>query len=191
MQKSDQSDEKLQLERERFEFERQKHNDSIALERQKHEQLTAIEREKIENEKKKNSIASLTSPVTATLIVALVGLGGTGLGAFFSSRATLELQKREFETKLIVKGIETGDRDVAARNLSFFVEAGFINDPEGKIAKLAKNPSSSPVLPATVAPTGGLAPDGGYPRSTPVDTIVLADTGQGDLAPPQINITII
>jgi hypothetical protein len=58
------------------------------------------------------------------------------------------LARQEFETKLILKAIETPDRQEAIRNLQFFLSAGFIQDKEGKIANLGINqyPSLTPSL---------------------------------------------
>jgi hypothetical protein len=63
------------------------------------------------------------------------------------SKASIELEKskqlasealeaRRFETTLILDAIKTPSRVDAIRNLKFFVAAGFILDPSGKIAKL-------------------------------------------------------
>jgi len=48
-----------------------------------------------------------------------------------------ELARQEFETSLILKAIETEDREEAIRNLRFFVNAGFISDENGKISALS------------------------------------------------------
>ena len=50
--------------------------------------------------------------------------------------AATELARQEFETKLILKAIETPDRKEAITNLQFFLKAGFIQDPHGSIANL-------------------------------------------------------
>ena len=58
------------------------------------------------------------------------------------------LARQEFETKLILKAIETPDRQEAIRNLHFFLTAGFIQDRDGKIASLQESqlPSITPPL---------------------------------------------
>ncbi|MCK1386844.1 hypothetical protein [Bradyrhizobium sp. 21] len=68
--------------------------------------------------------------------------------------ATAELARQEFETKLILRAIETPDRDEAVRNLQFFLDAGFIQDKGGKIAKLnaSQYPSITPPPPTVSAP---------------------------------------
>jgi GH24 family phage-related lysozyme (muramidase) len=46
------------------------------------------------------------------------------------------LKRIEFETSLIMKAIDTPNRDDQIRNLLFFVNAGFITDHDGKIGKM-------------------------------------------------------
>lgn len=73
-------------------------------------------------------------------------------------KSGIVLEKKEFETNLILKAIETGDVDAAKRNLQFFLEAGFIEDPDGTIVQSLQYTDSIPVLP----PSSGLYtwPDG-------------------------------
>jgi hypothetical protein len=50
--------------------------------------------------------------------------------------ATEALERKKFETSLILEAIKTPSRTDAIRNLKFFVSAGFVDDPDGKISKL-------------------------------------------------------
>lgn len=50
--------------------------------------------------------------------------------------ATEVLERKKFETSLIIEAIKTPSRSDAIRNLKFFVSAGFVADPDGKIANL-------------------------------------------------------
>lgn len=50
--------------------------------------------------------------------------------------AAENLARLEFESSLILKAIETDDRDEAIRNLRFFVSAGFISDEGERISQL-------------------------------------------------------
>jgi hypothetical protein len=52
-------------------------------------------------------------------------------------RATESLERKKFETQLILEAIKTSSRADAIRNLKFFVAAGFVSDPDGKIARLS------------------------------------------------------
>jgi uncharacterized protein YecT (DUF1311 family) len=95
------------------------------------------------------------SATHATILVALLGAIGTATAAIYTARENLrledakqvaaaELARQDFETKLIFRAIEGSDSaEERIRNLKFFLEAGFLRDPEGKIKKLdpAKFPS--------------------------------------------------
>jgi uncharacterized protein YecT (DUF1311 family) len=94
----------------------------------------------------------------ATIIVALLGTIGTGAGAIFAARENLrveeakhkaasalelarhhaaaDLARQEFEIKLIFRAIEGSDSAERIRNLQFFLDAGFLRDPEGRIRTL-------------------------------------------------------
>jgi hypothetical protein len=50
--------------------------------------------------------------------------------------ATEALERKRFETSLILEAIKA-PRDDAIRNLRFFVAAGFVSDPDGRIANLS------------------------------------------------------
>jgi len=60
--------------------------------------------------------------------------------------AAERLDRAKFETTLILKATEAARREDQIRNLKFFLTAGFIRDPENKIANMseAAYPSSPP-----------------------------------------------
>jgi S1-C subfamily serine protease len=68
-------------------------------------------------------------------------------------RAAERLDRAKFETTLILKAIEATKREDQIRNLKFFLNAGFIGDQEGKIAKIDE--AAYPSLPPPVASTPG------------------------------------
>ena len=47
-----------------------------------------------------------------------------------------DLDRDKFETTLILRATENKEVDERIRNLRFYIEAGYIKDPEGKIAKM-------------------------------------------------------
>lgn len=152
------------------------------------------------------------SPIVTTIIAALAGLLGTGAGAILQGRANLALEQKKFESALILKAIETGDEDKAIHNLLFFIQAGFIQDPSGKIRALAK-PTTVAVLPQASAPPGRLVPDiVGLPirqataileklgfsfvvtrkaSSEPPDTVIFQEPVGGNFIPPNAKLTLI
>jgi hypothetical protein len=96
------------------------------------------------------------SPLAATVIAAVIGLIGTLLGAYLQGMENIALERQKFESGLILKAIETGDANAAAKNLIFLVKAGFIADPKGQIRALANQPEAAPFLP--IGPTPGIEP---------------------------------
>jgi len=102
----------------------------------------------MEPEKQASELASSFTATHATIIVALIGAIGAGAGALFTSwqslqlertkhEAAADLQRQEFETKLIFRAIENVDTaEERTRNLRFFLDAGFISDPQERIRNL-------------------------------------------------------
>jgi hypothetical protein len=61
--------------------------------------------------------------------------------------ATTKLARQEFETRLIFRAIEgSASEEERTRNLLFFLKAGFLTDPDGKISSL--KPDQYPSKPA-------------------------------------------
>jgi hypothetical protein len=69
--------------------------------------------------------------------------------------AAERLDREKFETTLILKATEAVSRDDQIRNLKFFLNAGFIRDPDGKIA--AMDTQSYPSTPSIEGPHFGTA----------------------------------
>ncbi|MGZ9713661.1 hypothetical protein ACXX82_22980 [Glaciimonas sp. GNP009] len=88
------------------------------------------------------------SPSATTILVAVAGMVASAIGALLQVQSTRELERSKFEGNLILKVIETGDLDQAAKNLRFLVKAGFITDDSGKISKLLDKPDAIPFLPS-------------------------------------------
>src|SRR5262245_485095 len=79
------------------------------------------------------------------LLLAMVGLVGTGVGAVLQGFWNTKLEREKFEFSLIQKALETEDKDAAGRNLKFLVEAGLLSQFDGnKIEKLASTPDKLP-----------------------------------------------
>jgi hypothetical protein len=70
--------------------------------------------------------------------------------------ANIELDKRRFETSLITKATESPDRLEQIKNLKFYLKAGFLRDPEGKLADIDEDeyPSSTPPEVRRPSPSG-------------------------------------
>lgn len=89
------------------------------------------------NIKKQSIIVSLVSALIGGICVAIVN----GL-------ADIKLEEKKLETQLIVQAVKTGNKQQAASNLNFLVDAGLVTDTTGKIHELIDKPeNSSFVLP--------------------------------------------
>lgn len=87
--------------------------------------------------------------------------------------AVESLERKKFETSLILEAIKTPSREDAIRNLKFFVMAGFVSDPDGKISGLSDSslPSISAPSPESLGRTfqsTGVIRVGGSPVCTGV-----------------------
>lgn len=87
------------------------------------------------------------SPLILAVITGIIGLIGAGVANILQTRSNLQLERQKFESSLMLKAIETGKPEAAAKNLLFLVKVGLINDPSGRIAALESNPQDAPVLP--------------------------------------------
>jgi hypothetical protein len=65
--------------------------------------------------------------------------------------AAAALARSEFETKLIFRAIEGASEEERTRNLLFFLKAGFISDPDRKIASLTPSQFPSKASPTAIA----------------------------------------
>jgi hypothetical protein len=95
-------------------------------------------------------------PAVVAIVAALMGFMATVYVGYLSNQGTLqveqrkeraeaELEQQKFKTSLILEAVKVGDKQKALDNLTFFIDAGFLDDPGGKIkALLNKN---VPVLP--------------------------------------------
>lgn len=69
------------------------------------------------------------------------------------AKGNINLERQKFETTLILKATEAPRREDQIKNLKFFLNAGFIGDPEGKIAKIdEKAYPSTPIQSTEKAP---------------------------------------
>jgi len=72
------------------------------------------------------------NPIFLGLIAATVTLIGNIFVTRQQTKAALEQEHVKTQSGLILEAIKTGDIDRAATNLGFFIELGFIDDPQGK-----------------------------------------------------------
>ena len=95
--------------------------------------------------------ARATRDVAATNSLAQVEVEKTRVAGTLSLEekkqdAEAKLERQKFETTLILKAIDTPDRNKQIKNLKFFADTGFISDPERKIRDAKEEDLPSPVL---------------------------------------------
>jgi hypothetical protein len=96
-------------------------------------------------------------PTVTAIIAGLIGFLTSAYVGYLNNQGTLEverqkekaageLEQRKLKTSLILEAVKVGDRQKALDNLTFFIDAGFLDDEGGNIkARLDKN--VLPVLP--------------------------------------------
>jgi hypothetical protein len=107
-----------------------------------------------EAEAKRSGLTANQATVAGAILALVSGVIGAGITAWSSqniesgkslnalqieelkAKGNLQIERKKFETQLILDAIKTPSRSDAIRNLKFFVEAGFITDEGGKMAKL-------------------------------------------------------
>jgi hypothetical protein len=90
---------------------------------------------------------SVMIPLLTAIVAGLIALLSNIYATYLNSDNQIQLERQRLKANLILEAVKTGDREKAVKNLSFFLEAGFIEDKDGNIAALvAKN--NLPVLPA-------------------------------------------
>ncbi len=98
-------------------------------------------------------------PVVVGIFAALVGFLGNVVATYLQGRSSLQLEETKhqasralendkFRSSLIVEAIKTGDPIKAAKNIEFFIKAGFIADESDKIAAYIAERANVPVLPS-------------------------------------------
>jgi hypothetical protein len=77
--------------------------------------------------------------ITAPLVIAFLGLVGTGLGALIQQYSTTLLERNKFEYTLIQKALAAPNRHDAAKELTFYSKIGLLRGlTEGKITEATK-----------------------------------------------------
>lgn len=85
-------------------------------------------------------------PLMTAIVGGVLALVGSVYVGYVNNQATVAVEREKFKTSLVLEAVRVGDKQKALENLTFFVDAGFLEDPGGKIkALLDKN--VLPVLP--------------------------------------------
>jgi hypothetical protein len=98
-------------------------------------------------------------PTVTAVLAGLIGFITSAYVGYLNNNGTLEVERekeraaaaletQKFKTNLILEAVKTGDRQKALDNLTFFLDAGFLDDPDDRIKKLITK-NIFPVLPTT------------------------------------------
>lgn len=121
------------------------------------------------------NISGPQAAVAAAALSLVSGVVGAAVNGYFSSKieqsksfsaanvqekkitGALQLERLKFESGLILKALDTGDHEQAAKTLTFFARAGLIPSHEKRILKLTeeKDGTEIPTLPSTPTPFRG------------------------------------
>lgn len=82
-------------------------------------------------------------------VLTILGAIGTGIlaisNSFFQAKQAHDLEQDKLRSTLILKAIESPDREERKKALAFYVEAGLLSDPDGKIGRIkAENIPQAP-----------------------------------------------
>jgi hypothetical protein len=121
------------------------------------------EHEAVAKEKESHS-SQWTHPLVIGLLGATLALAGNIATNILNNRASAEAEHFRAQSNLVLSVIKTnGNVDDACKNLNFFVNIGWLDDPKGTIHNVCGTKSGVPTLPASSSGTveGGYG-SGGY-----------------------------
>lgn len=87
------------------------------------------------------------NPVAGTVIVALIGLFGTGIGASIGGYYSIRLEQEKLRSSLILKAVETTDPKSALNYLKLLQNTGLVKDLEVTIEEWSKDSTAVPLRP--------------------------------------------
>jgi hypothetical protein len=99
-------------------------------------------------------------------LIALVSAGVTALiGGYWQlqaegakAKAQLDIEKMQQQFQILLRATEGQQAERAAKNLKFFVDIGYLEDPTGEIRKYAKRGEAPNILTERVPPQYGVSP---------------------------------
>jgi hypothetical protein len=135
----------------------------------KEREVSAREREVAAKEREPRP-SQWTNPLVISLLVAALALGGNILTNVLSNRASDKAEHVRAQTSLVLEVAKTGNKDDECKNLNFFVDISFLDDPSGTIRKLCGTQSGVPTLPAS---TTGIVENRGGAFSSGLGSVAL------------------
>lgn len=103
---------------------------------------------KLRELQEKTGLSKHVNPLVLAIGAALIGFLTNVWVTNQQTKSASELKRFELESSLILKAVATNDPAAAVKNLRFFLEAGLINDPGGKIVAYISKHGEAATLPA-------------------------------------------
>ena len=96
-----------------------------------------------------------TNPLIISLLVATLALVGNILTNILNNRASAEAEHFRAQSNLVLSVIKTnGNEEDACKNLNFFVNVGWLDDPKSAIQSVCGTKGGVPTLPASSGASG-------------------------------------
>lgn len=140
-------------------------HDKLKLEQERLRQKTELKREAlavrklgiergVKNEEKS---FGLSSSVTVAVFAAVFGFMGVVFAQWLQGKATvtvekernlanITLERQKFASSLVLKALENPNTEESGKAMLFLVDAGLLEDPNGKIRALVSDPGKVPVI---------------------------------------------
>lgn len=99
----------------------------------------------MENESKRKTLS--INPIVGTVLVAMIGLFGTGVGASIGGYYNIKLEKEKLRSSLILKAVETTDPESALNYLKLLRDTGLVNDIDVTIKEWSNDTTLIPLRP--------------------------------------------
>lgn len=112
----------------------------------------ALREREVSTKENEGKISKWFNPLTIAIYVAAVGLFGNIYTNYSTNRASEEAEHFRAQSSLVLSVIKTnGNEDGACKNLNFFVQIGWLDDPNGTIHTRCgtRGENGVPTLPAS------------------------------------------
>jgi hypothetical protein len=112
----------------------------------------ALKEREVSAKEREGNISKWFNPLTIAIYVAAIGLFGNIIGNFLNNHASAEAEHVRAQSNLVLSVIKTnGNTDDACKNLNFFVNIGWLDDPKAAINAVCgtKGGGGVPTLPAS------------------------------------------
>lgn len=89
------------------------------------------------------------NPIVGTVLVAIIGLFGTGIGASIGGYYNIKLEKEKLRSSLILKAVETTNPESALNYLKLLRDTGLVKDIDVTINEWTKDTTLIPLRPTS------------------------------------------